>query len=125
MKIDLDDLKNINFTGFNSPNEDNALLVFEYRGIYHFYRVQIKDYPPKGERFIDPLEFAVLDHDIKCFTGNGPEDEARYAADRDETLGVMIAEDIIPSAESVDYKMNLIVAGYVLCKAKLDGEDKL
>ncbi|MEM4266866.1 MAG: hypothetical protein QW404_02325 [Candidatus Nanoarchaeia archaeon] len=100
---------------------DNALLAFEHFGVYHLYNVKIRPDAKiqKGRRWVDPIEFKVISHEEKDKAKFSIEQllrELDYRISFNPDLSAMFVPDIYPIEKSLNYKLNLMVVLYVLCK---------
>jgi len=132
--IDVYDLVPLVGGAFNRPNLDNALLAFEHEGSYHLYCVKIRTseiHRREGTHFIDRPEFEVTHYCIRDF--NAPyrrrytlkdiQDELEDISVVDKTIGTLLIKEGLHPQRSLDYKLNMAVAVYILAKRHSDEQE--
>lgn len=113
----LKDIINLDLMFLSPYNPENALLVFSHDAIFHVYNVSIKsDRIPFAELktgIINPLEFEVISHktDNKVSLSD--------YLNQDGGMGALIVTEKIPTNNTLDYKLNLYAATYLLGKERI------
>lgn len=120
-EIDINITNQLDFTGFGDPDPNNALLVFEHEGEYHFYQVSMNPLDFKRKKLQVP-NYKVIHHEVRCIIPENLEQEVEAEIDKIEGIKPMLIKEIVPLSGDLQYKLDCAVVLYLLCMRYLDEE---
>jgi hypothetical protein len=120
-EIDFDVIEHLRFIGFEKPDPNNALLVFEHQGEHHFYHVSMDPFDYGSGKNKVP-NYRVLNHDVRHVLPENLEKEVEAAMDEIEGVKPMIIKETIPLSGDLQYKLDYAVVFYLFCARYVDEE---